>query len=1107
MDLTATLYNVNYPNGLTGLEVKPGAVFREQFNETLDSATIIISQRTSPLLIEPFDIIIVSGNDFTTKRLAVNTITERIISFDPLTYEYQIELFSETKILENYVCPNLSITQPANQSEKKSVSFYLLKYISLYGGKIRVRKPAPNTDEWEWANKFSVNADLLAFFDDVICPELQWNNPTLREVLTDLMMVEDRIPVLRGKEILALDISQKGSSISTSNLNLAQRMISSGDAVSELRLSMENAFDKKKEGTDTVVRRVEYHGLRTSAGTFVNTENMELITDNPIYTLLKVTVMVPFLDADSNYQWIEADITEHCVERGIYDLLNPSPVSLGVGYTYSADYKNYKQFNVFYNRGGNTIAGFGNGFTTNEFLWITWQEFAIESILRFAVSSQAKPGSLNYMDLVFRVEYETVASVLLDVGRTYDVKVNERIVFDNQSNSYVDVVAQGKFTQSKVNRLGNDVMMISGRYPTEVSVPTLPSLFDVDRVIFSREISVYQDFCNVSFMAAKNYVLRDYFVGVQSRKRNFELAGESSFVRHDLKKVYAEFSFVPKFDKKLTILSAEKFDALYLVSLKRDNIEPLILTAGKTEDPYSSDVYPNSTDYFGLELDKKITANSLVLTTTFSDNYSAGEQIVMRSVSFIDQSNLTRTLDVVPYANENNGEFDRINLWFLKEYDPGDGVITFPFDGKETASGSISTEITGYNVRHRSRPLIKGVVGNDAPIILDLPIYKDNKEIVKVTNQVEYCSDTRDIVFTDRFLRLLKPIREEQFPEYRFQAIGTSALNSNSNNFNVVPVVGGGEYKDPANFLGKSVIWEDTSTLELREFVSELTTTDTVWEEYDGDWPTPINDGSGNFFFTGSGSAYSAIHKLGNVYGVWAANVSGAVKRAYFVKFDGTGVWNGANDDFYQLATTTVENTAGAPSLTASLVKGFMAVTFDGSNYRAWFSLPIANFDNAGVLQSANFGWVEKSSVIGDLFNGDRIYLLSGTRYRWNGTGWSQLVNTELPYKYKVVRSTSETYGEYDLVGKGSEYVNAVVVFESITDSTARIRLVSILGLPYVSWGIVDENGKLLVGVNGTNRNVYLNILRKRDTRVFENDNGLKIVGSINDTLTDEYAV
>jgi hypothetical protein len=1107
MDLTAILYNVNYPAGLSGLEIKPGAVFRDQYNETLDSATIIISQRTSQLLIEPFDIMVVSGSNFTTRRFAVNTITEKIISFDPLIYEYQIDLFSETKILENYLCPNLSITQPANENERKSIGFYLGKYVSLYGGKIRVRKPFPNIDEWEWANKFSVNGSLLTYFNGIICPELQWSAPTLREVLTDLMMVDDRIPILRGNEILALDISQKGSQIATTNLNLAQRMISSGDAVSELRLNLENAIDKKKDGADTVIKKVEYQSFRTSQGVYVNTTNMELVVNNPIYNLIRVSVMLPLLNTElSVYQWTDVDITEHIVEQGIYNLLSPIPVDLGSTYSYNPDYKNYKQFNAFYQRGGNTMSGWGNAFTTNQFFWITWDEFAIESIIRFAISNNSLPASFNYMDLVFRIEYETVASVLLDVGRTYDVKYNERVVFDNQSNSYVDVSAQGNFTQTKVNRLGNDVMMISGRYPTEVSVPVLPSLFGSDRVIFSREISVFQDFCNVTFMAAKNYVLQDYFVGVQSRKRNFELAGESSFLRHDLKKVYAEFSFVPKFDKKLTLLSTEKFDALYLSSLKRDDAEPLILGVGKTEDPYSATVYPAGDEYIALELDKKVTANSLIFTISFGDSYSAGDKIEMRSISYIS-SDLIRTLEVVPYANENNGEFDRLNVWFLKEYDPGDGIMTFPFNGKETATGSIASEITAYNLRHRSRPLVRNIVGNDAPIILDLPIYKDNKEIVKVTNQVEYCSDTRDIVFTERYLRLLKPVREERFPEYRYIAVGESAFGSQINFFNGSPDLGSGqEDKDPVGFIGKSIFFGELLIGGItQEFVSELINGNAVWEEYFGDFPTPVNDGSGNFIFTGSGSAYTAIHKLGEEYGIWARPPANS--DAFFVKFDGTGVWADANDDFYQLAVLTVENTAGVPSLTASSVKGFMAVTFDGSNYRAWFSLPIPNFNSLGVFQSATWGWVEKSTVINDLFDIDRIYLYNGFRYKWNGTAWSQLVSTELPDGYKVYRSTSEIYSEYDTLPKGSEYVNASVVFESINNSTARIRLVSALGLPYVSWGIVDENGQLLIGVNGVERNIYINILRKRDTRVFQDDNGLTIVGSINDTLNDEYAV
>jgi hypothetical protein len=102
----------------------------DEYNEILDSATLIVSQRTTKIVISPFDLVVVTGNNFVTRRLVVDTVTERIISFDPLIYDYQINLFSETKLLEHYVLPNLSITQPANKTQKKSISFYLLKYMA-----------------------------------------------------------------------------------------------------------------------------------------------------------------------------------------------------------------------------------------------------------------------------------------------------------------------------------------------------------------------------------------------------------------------------------------------------------------------------------------------------------------------------------------------------------------------------------------------------------------------------------------------------------------------------------------------------------------------------------------------------------------------------------------------------------------------------------------------------------------------------------------------------------------------------------------------------------------------------------------------------------------
>ena len=428
--MTIQFFNKIYTSGSAQIQIKPGFVINEAKNELLDSATILISQQTTPLTIEPFDIAVLTQDFYSPRRFAIDTITERQISLDPVTYEYQITLFSETKLLENYVLPNVSITQPANINQRKSVLFYIEKYLEMYGPKKRVRS---NTI-WNWEPQFVIDPSVGNAFENVECPEFQWNNPTLREVLTELMMVEDKIPILRDNVIQFLDLTETGNNITLNNNNFVEKILTSSDAVSELRLSMENAISAKRENLDTVVKKVEYVGFRNaSSGAFVDTDNMEVVVTNPIYKLLRVTMMLPIkIDSYwSQFNWFEVDVTNHCVEKGIYDLLSPEPKALT---TYTKDLAdiNRKQFNVFYSRGGNTISGWGLKYNIGNFLFLTFNEYPFDSILKYTINTNELPtiGNLfNRMDTVFKVEYETSGSVVMDVGRNYDIKYNKRTTF------------------------------------------------------------------------------------------------------------------------------------------------------------------------------------------------------------------------------------------------------------------------------------------------------------------------------------------------------------------------------------------------------------------------------------------------------------------------------------------------------------------------------------------------------------------------------------------------------------------------------------------------------------------------------------------------------
>jgi len=1117
--VTAQFYNKNYPTGSTTFTVKPGVVITESKNELLDNATILISQQTSVLLIEPFDIVVLTETNFGPRRFAIDTITERRVSLDPVIYEYQITLFSETKILENYPLPNLSITQPANASQRKSVLFYLEKYLEMYGPKKRIRQAPPNTTRWLWSPQFVLDSAITSTYNTIECPEFQWNNPTLREVLTDLLMVADKIPILRNNNILAFDLTEKGSAISLTSTNYVERVITSSDAVSELRLSMENAITAKRNNLDTVIRKVEYTSFRNSnSGAFVDTDNMEVVVDNPIYKLLRVTIMVPIVVSNywSNFNWVEVDITNHCVEKGVYDLLSPEPKSL-VSYTKAAGDIGRKQFNVFYQRGGKTISGWGLKYNIGNFLFLTFNEYPFDSILQYVLTEQTLATGFNRMDAVFKVEYETLGSVVMDVGRNYEPKTNQRVTFDNQTNAYVDVNAQGKFTQLKVNRLGNDVAMIYGRYDLTSQVPLLGSIYENDYIIFSREISFFEDYILVKLQAMKNYILRDYFTGVQSRKRNTELATESSFIRHDLKKFYAEFSLVPKFETEIypSSFSGQILRQLFGFSFADSVSNPIAVAAIKTYDPITFNSYPAPTaEFYSVEIDKKISGNSLLLTVSAKDNISVGDRITMRTITAISTDPI-RTQARYNYADGNTGEFYYVRVLFTNNYSVGDGFANWPLAGDYYLNAG--SNVTGFLSEMRSRPLLTNLTPSLAPLKTELPIYKDNKEIFKLTTQIEFCSDTRNIVFTEQFLKLQKFVRERDFFDTRnFVTVGKSMFPYYSNVIGMTPEITYTNlaYMNPENYLGYSIPWARgfITTPVPNEYVAVLNSSNVpVWQSFGPIYALPQTFG---------GSSYAPIHKVGGKYGTWTGQVDGTYANQlmpFWVPFDGTGVWTNANDNYIQVVTSTVLNPIGAGGLTlanftASNSKGGAAVVLNSGVYEMWFSLPVATFQAGSpfAYTGQSWQWVRKDVVISNLLNTNRIYVNyanNSIRYRWSGTTFTTTTRV-LPINWKIYTgsTSSHVYNEYDTAPKGSIASTRDITITDVSATTISIQF-SGSSSGVTSIALVDEDEKLIVGVNGPNLTIYLNLLQSRDTRVFSTRQSNFIIGSINNTTDTIFNV
>ena len=776
-------------------DLKDNFTIKEELNETLDSATIQFNVYGQEANFESFDVaqIYDSNNKITRKYFLVDSIDEEIHSYgsslDTSDKLYTVSLFSETKELERITLPNCSVTQPLS-GRKKSVWQEIERFCSLYVPRILVYDEE-ETYDFKYQRKYSLDSALRTRFSDIVCPEFQWNNPTLREVLNDLVSTDDCIIVARQGIISFYDLKQKGNPIDVSKLSYSKKTMSSQDAVGELTVDMQNAIGKNSSSIvceGVTLRAPEGEGSLT-------TINGILTTRQPIYAIKKLRVKVPITvrtrtnpgdeDMTTSYAYAWLDITDRVLEKEEFDLLSNVRIqdansSLYQGLPSFTDQngvteKKHKVNFLYFQRGGTDILNVGtnypkqNGVTTQQ---TYFSDFALSAITdHLSLTGHLQQGVIVMFDAVlgingsndprnlqFYIEYETVAEHALKVGKYLPVKHPDNRIFDNQSNSYVDQEHMSVFEYAKINRLGHKLRTIAGDYYNESEIPQLGDYIG-DEILFSREVTYQDNMLKFKGMLCPNYVLRDFFTGVRAKKRSWQIAkNEDALTRHDVYKLYIEASHVAK--GACNDYSYDDADAVVRVgdpySLVYDfipfnmpdyhSLQPHYLLGcyvstfiGNINLPNQGTFYPNSSQSYFLDSQTSLLGRSICIEFGFNDNYKSADYIVSDGTE--------TTQDFYPYTDE-NGEFDYefLTIGWVERKSGSDSQRT-----ESTLEQLYSNIRDGYVKPKVTTPDAYDISQHLTPLIFN--VKKDNREIIKHTLQLEFCSDTEDIIITDNFYK------------------------------------------------------------------------------------------------------------------------------------------------------------------------------------------------------------------------------------------------------------------------------------------------------------------------------------------------------------------
>lgn len=731
--------------------LKDGFVLKDELNETLDSGVISFNVYGGEINAEPFDYAELSDNNtrlVEDKMLLIDEINPEIYVYGPTynscDYTYNVTLFSQTKELERIVLPNCSVTQPINGNNKKTVMDELNRFLNLYGTKIRIKKG----NSFEFGNKYYFSQAVEDMFASVECPEFQWNRPTLREVFNDLMSVKDCIVNVKNNEIGLINLRAHGNQIDTTKLLYSKPVMTSADYVGELSIDLQNGINNQ------TTRCCEYMTLKAPDGeATVTTDNAIFRTQKPIYKMLGITAYVK-IKQGNYYIWNQVNISNFIKEYEEWnllsacriDVLNPTWNSLESVIIDGRTVKFHKSNFLYFKRGNNTIENFLKRWDA-----IGTDKYFVEQIILNGITISG-----DVREILYVVQYETLAAYSVNCGRYLKNSHPENRIIDSQTNSYVDIEHQSVFEYAKANRLGNKIREIGGNYSKDSQVPELGDRID-DEILFSRELCYWDGMVQFKGYLAPNYVLKDFFTGVNAKRRSWQIAkNEDALTRHDILKLYYEASFKiknedftlngkPGMIKSLTMIGNESITSLFTSCFT--TYQDKRITNAVVETSINDEYYPGETDGFVMDCNVAITGMSLCFSFGFNDNYKAADYMYKEDDGEFRQA-------FYQYAN-GDGEYENFEIYLVRNPDGiGDGEHSLPM--QIGIGATEANEIVDFCLQKPKAPITGASYSHGERFAININgiTFKDNREIIKNTVQFELCSDTKKIIITNLLFKL-----------------------------------------------------------------------------------------------------------------------------------------------------------------------------------------------------------------------------------------------------------------------------------------------------------------------------------------------------------------
>lgn len=289
---------IEFANEIGVFPINVGTTFSDDFSEKLDSASVIISKIDRKLNIKPNDEVRIYNENGTilgetSLYYLIDTVYCKEITLNnTIQYQYTIELKSLTSYLDLIQLPNRALNHSL-VSGQKSIMDYIDQFVFLYSPKIKVK----TENGWDYQPLIEVDDYLVDKYGDTFiykfhepCRDLNFSMPTLRQVLTTLMLQVGCLPKIikvNGKNILSyIDLRRAPTPfINRNSMNYTNYSYASDSYVNVLKTIGGNVLDDKNIVVNEII------GFRDNNNVLIKqTENLRLNTRLPIYDVKKLGI-------------------------------------------------------------------------------------------------------------------------------------------------------------------------------------------------------------------------------------------------------------------------------------------------------------------------------------------------------------------------------------------------------------------------------------------------------------------------------------------------------------------------------------------------------------------------------------------------------------------------------------------------------------------------------------------------------------------------------------------------------------------------------------------------------------------------------------------------